>query len=111
MFQLLSFSDSSIIHVRLCCNYEIKAHVKQSDWIIAVGYCVYRSNDICLASMEVSTTSSPTGGFAHIPQLTQFPALLLQISRWCMCTTHHIHASDSSEVVILQVVRSNEKGT
>lgn len=74
MFQLLSFSDSSIIHVRLCCHYETRAHVKQSDWIIAAVYCVYRSNDSCLASMEVSTTSSPTGDFAHIPQLTQFPA-------------------------------------
>lgn len=90
MFQLLGFSDSSIIHGRLCCHYETRAHVKQSDWIIAAVYCVYRSNDSCLASVEVSTTSSPTGDFAHIPQLTQFPAqLLFQISLWCTCTPHH----------------------
>lgn len=89
MFQLLGFSDSSIIHGHLCCHYETRAHVKQSDWSIAVVYCVYRSNDSCLASVEVSTTSSPTVVFAHISQLTQFPAQLLQISLWCMCATHH----------------------
>lgn len=86
MFQLLSFSNSSIIHVHHCCHFETRANVKPSDWIIAAE----KQLQLFLASMEVSTTSSPTGDFAHIPQLTQFSAqLLFQISLQSMCATHH----------------------